>query len=119
MSGTERIYPLVLLALILSLVSGLRAFLWLALAFVALWTVPPTLLLPIAGILERVMRFVGTALSTVVLTIVFFGFVAPYGALYRAFHAPLVKHVRGPAGSASFYTVMPRRYEKDLFEKQW
>jgi hypothetical protein len=119
MAEEQRIYPVILVALVLAL-AGQRVFLFVAIALLAVLIARPSLLAPIGRVVESVGRAVGDLISTATLAVVFFIFVLPYGIIFRLFNRALVRHVWGPPPpGASFYRDSTRTYDAASFEKQW
>lgn len=115
----KRIYPLVLVALVLALVVS-RTFIYVAIALVALLIARPQLLAPVGRAVEAVGRTVGTLISRTTLTLIFFIFVVPYGFVFRLFNRTLVRHVWGPPPTGpTYYRTAKRTYDASSFEKQW
>ncbi len=119
MFDEKRAYPLVLIALVLALVTKSFWFVWLAVAFVVLLIAKPNFLIPFAGILESVGKFVGTWLSNLALGLIFVVIITPYGFLYRHVEKGLRKHFFHPADEITFFIEKKRGYEPESFEKTW
>jgi hypothetical protein len=115
----RRAYPLVLILLVLALVTGAKFFLLLSVALVAILIARPSILEIPAELLGSVARLAGTALSNVVLTVVFYVFVVPYGYFYRTIEKQLRAHFFESRGKHSYFTKATRRYGPADFEKPW
>jgi|GEM_PF-3589880 len=115
----EKSYPLIIIALSLALILHTFAFVWLALALIAILIIKPELLALPSGALERAGRFIGTALSSIVLSAIFFLFITPYGVLYRALIPKLREHFFVAIDKKSFFIQENRMYYPASFENPW
>ena len=118
MSGA-RAYPLLLISLVLALVTEIHLFIWVAIFLVAILIVRPALLEPVVFIFEKCTRFLGTWASNIVLGIIFFGIVVPYGYLYRRLEKKLTAYFFDPKGRQSFFVEERKRFLPADFEKSW
>ena len=119
MFDARRAYPLVLIALILAIVLSEMLLVWLAIILVALLIARPQLLRLPAILLETVGRFVGTTLSNIVLSLIFFLFVTPYSVLYRVVEKKLKDYFFSDAERVSTFKKVQQVYSKEQFEKTW
>lgn len=114
-----RAYPLLLISLVLALVTETPFFIWVAIILVAILISRPALLYPVVFIFEKVTRFLGTWISNIVLGVIFFVIVVPYGYLYRRLEKKLVAHFFDPKDRQSFFVEERKRYRPTDFEKSW
>ena len=118
MSGA-RAYPLLLISLGFALLTETSLFIWAAIILVAILIVRPVLLEPVVVIFETCTRFLGTWVSNIVLGVIFFSFIVPYGYLYRRLEKKLTAHFFDPKDRQSFFVEQRKRYKPADFEKSW
>ena len=114
-----RAYPLVLISLVLGLLTERQIFIWVAIVLVAILISRPALLAPVVIIFETITRFLGTWLSNLVLGMIFFLIVVPYGYLYRRLEKKLVVHFFESKDRQSFFVEERKRFLPTDFEKSW
>ena len=114
-----RAYPLLLISLVLALITGMPLFVWVAIFLVAILIARPRLLYPVVRIFEKCTHFLGTWVSNIVLGVIFFVIVVPYGYLYRRLEKKLAAHFFDSKDRQSFFVEERKRYRPADFEKSW
>ena len=118
MFESKRVYPFLFLLLLLTLVTKWSVFLWLSILVTAILIIRPGLLKIPVSLLEALGQRLGTAASGVLLTIVFYFIVVPYGVLYRLREKGLTGYFFDP-NRKSQWCAEKRQWEPVSFEKTW
>ena len=108
---------MLLISLVLALFTEMPFFIWVAIFLVAILISRPALLDPVVFLFEKITRFLGTWVSNIVLGLIFFVIVVPYGYLYRRLEKKLAAHFFDSEDRQSFYTDERKRYRPADFEK--
>jgi len=110
---------LVLLALLVFLKTHRNAYLYAAIILHVVNMIVPRLFAPVAVVWFGFSYLLGTVMSKVLLSLVFFGFVTPMGVLRRLFGKDSLKLREFKAGTQSVMLVRNHRFVAQDIEKPY